>query len=326
MKRARIVGTGSYAPSKVLTNFDLEKMVDTSDEWIVERTGIKERRIASEGENTSDLSYKASIIALEEAGIKGGDLDLIIVATVTPDMFFPATACLLQDRLETTGIPAYDLSAGCAGFIFALGMADQAIRCGWARKVLVVGAEILSRIMNFKDRTTCVLFADGAGATVLVAEEGDRGILSVHLGSDGKNGHLIHIPGGGTAIPASHDSIDKGLHFIRMQGNEVFKLAVRVMGDVAVKALETNGYTPSDVSLLIPHQANLRIITACAKRLGIPMDKVYVNIEKYGNTSSASIPMALDEAVKEGRIKDGDLILMTSFGAGLSWGSALVRW
>ncbi len=328
MKRtiSRIVGTASYAPKKVLSNHELARMIDTSDEWIVERTGIRERRIAADGENTSDLAYNASRKALDEAGVEGGELDLIIVATVTPDMFFPATACLLQDRLEARGRPAFDLSAGCAGFIFALSMADQAIRGGTARRVLVVGAEVLSRILNFEDRATCVLFADGAGAAVLVADQGDRGIISTHMGSDGGNGYLIHIPGGGAAQPATHESIDKKLHYIRMQGNEVFKLAVRAMGDVSLKALRQNGLGPQDLALLIPHQANLRIITACAKRLGIPMEKVYVNIDRYGNTSSASIPMALDEAVREGRLVEGDLLLLTSFGAGLSWGAALIRW
>lgn len=324
--RARIVATGSYAPKKVMTNEELEKLVETSDEWITERTGIKERRIAADGETTSELAYLASRQALEEAEIKGSDLDMIIVATVTPDMFFPATACILQDRLQANGTPAFDLSAGCAGFIYALAVAEQYLRRGAAKKILVVGAEILSRILNWQDRITCVLFADGAGATVLVAEEGERGILSTHLGSDGAYGHLICIPGGGSAEPATHESIDKGRHYIRMQGNETFKLAVRVLGDISLAALKQNNIQASDLALLIPHQANLRIITACAKRLGVPMEKVYVNVERYGNTSSASIPLALDEAVKAGRIKENDLVLLASFGAGLSWGSALVRW
>ena len=324
--RARIVATGSYAPKKVMTNEELAKLVETSDEWITERTGIKERRIAADGETTSELAYLASRQALEEAEIKGSDLDMIIVATVTPDMFFPATACILQDRLQANGTPAFDLSAGCAGFIYALAVAEQYLRRGAAKKILVVGAEILSRILNWQDRITCVLFADGAGATVLVAEEGERGILSTHLGSDGAYGHLICIPGGGSAEPATHESIDKGRHYIRMQGNETFKLAVRVLGDISLAALKQNNIQASDLALLIPHQANLRIITACAKRLGVPMEKVYVNVDRYGNTSSASIPLALDEAVKAGRIKENDLVLLASFGAGLSWGSALVRW
>lgn len=324
--RARIVATGSYAPKKVMTNEELEKLVETSDEWITERTGIKERRIAADGETTSELAYLASRQALEEAEIKGSDLDMIIVATVTPDMFFPATACILQDRLQANGTPAFDLSAGCAGFIYALAVAEQYLRRGAAKKILVVGAEILSRILNWQDRITCVLFADGAGATVLVAEEGERGILSTHLGADGAYGHLICIPGGGSAEPATHESIDKGRHYIRMQGNETFKLAVRVLGDISLAALKQNNIQASDLALLIPHQANLRIITACAKRLGVPMEKVYVNVDRYGNTSSASIPLALDEAVKAGRISENDLVLLASFGAGLSWGSALVRW
>ena len=323
--RARIVATGSYAPKKVLTNEELERLVDTDDSWIVERTGIKERRIAVEGETTSDLAYNASQQALERAGVGAGQLDLIRVATVTPDMFFPATACLLQDRLAAKA-PSFDLSAGCAGFIYALAMADQAIRSGQANKVLVVGAEVLSRIINWQDRSTCVLFADGAGACLLAAEKGDRGILSTHLGSDGSNGRLIHIPGGGSAQPVTQESLDKGLHYIRMQGNETFKLAVRILADISLAALKHNNVDISELSLLIPHQANLRIISACAKRLRMPMERVYINVDRYGNTSSASIPLALDEAVQEGRIEEEALVLLASFGAGLSWGSALINW
>lgn len=323
--RARILATGSYAPKKVLTNEDLERVVETSDSWIVERTGIKERRIAADGEATSELAYNASQQALERAGVKAGQLDLIVVATVTPDMFFPATACLLQEKLGASA-PAYDLSAGCAGFIFALAMADQAIRSGGANKVLVVGAEVLSRIINWQDRGTCVLFADGAGACLLAGEKGDRGVLSTHLGSDGSKGHLIHIPGGGSARPASKESLDEGLHSIRMLGNETFKIAVRVLADISLAALKHNNVDISELSLLIPHQANLRIISACAKRLGMPMDRVYINVDRYGNTSSASIPLALDEAVQEGQIAEEELVLLASFGAGLSWGSALIRW
>lgn len=326
MKRSRIIGTGSYVPKMVLTNFDLENMVDTSDEWIIERTGIKERRIAGKDEATSDLAYEASLRALKAAGVKAKDIDLIILATTTPDMVFPSTACLLQDRLNAKKAAAFDVSAACSGFIYALSIADKFIKEGIYKSVLVVGSEILSRIIDWSDRTTCVLFGDGAGAVVLQPTMDKRGIMSVHLHSDGSMKDLLYLPGGGSRNPASKRTIEKGLHYIKMKGNETFKIAVRNLEEVALEAIIANNLKPSDINLFIPHQANLRIIQAIAKRLNIPMDKVLVNIDRYGNTSAASIPIALDEAVNEGRLKEGDLILMEAFGGGLTWASALVRW
>lgn len=326
MKRSRIIGTGSYVPKMVLTNFDLEHMVSTTDEWIIERTGIRERRIAGKDEAASDLAYEASQRALKSAGLRARDIDLIILATTTPDMFFPSTACILQNRLNARKAVAFDISAACSGFIYALSIADPFIKEGLYKTVLVVGAEVLSRITDWNDRTTCVLFGDGAGAALLQPSGDKRGIVSVHLHSDGSLKDLLYLPGGGSKNPASKRSIEKGLHYIKMRGNETFKVAVRKLEDVALEAITANNLRPSDIDLFIPHQANLRIIQAIAKRLNLPMDKVLVNIDRYGNTSAASIPIALDEAVSEGRLKEGDLILMEAFGGGLTWASALVRW
>lgn len=326
MKKSRIIGTGSYVPKMVLTNFDLENMVDTSDEWIIERTGIRERRIAGKDEAASDLAYEASQRALKAAGIKPKEIDLILLATTTPDMFFPSTACILQNRLNSQKAAALDISAACSGFIYALSIADQFIKGGLYKTVLVVGAEVLSRITDWNDRTTCVLFGDGAGAAVLQPSGDRRGIISAHLHSDGSLKDLLYIPGGGSRNPTSKRSIEKGLHYIKMRGNETFKVAVRNLEEIALESLMANNLKPSDIDLFIPHQANLRIIQAIAKRLDLPMDKVIVNIDRYGNTSAASIPIALDEAVSEGRIKEGDLILMEAFGGGLTWASALIRW
>lgn len=326
MKRSRIVGSGSYVPKMVLTNFDLESMVNTSDEWIIERTGIRERRIAGKDEAASDLAYEASQRALKSSGIKAKDIDLIILATTTPDMVFPSTACLLQDRLNAKKAVAFDVSAACSGFIYALSVADQFIKEGIYKTALVVGSEVLSRITDWNDRATCILFGDGAGAVVLQASPDRRGIISVHLHSDGALKDLLYIPGGGSRNPASKKTIEKGLHYIKMRGNETFKVAVRNLEEVALEAINSNNLKPSDIDLFIPHQANLRIIQAIAKRLNLSMDKVLVNIDRYGNTSAASIPIALDEAVSEGRLKEGDLILMEAFGGGLTWASALVRW
>ncbi len=326
MKRSRIVGSGSYVPKMVLTNFDLESMVNTSDEWIIERTGIRERRIAGKDEAASDLAYEASQRALKSSGIKSKDIDLIILATTTPDMIFPSTACLLQDRLNAKKAVAFDVSAACSGFIYALSVADQFIKEGIYKTALVVGSEVLSRITDWNDRATCILFGDGAGAVVLQASLDRRGIISVHLHSDGALKDLLYIPGGGSRNPASKRTIEKGLHYIKMRGNETFKVAVRNLEEVALEAINSNNLKPSDIDLFIPHQANLRIIQAIAKRLNLSMDKVLVNIDRYGNTSAASIPIALDEASSEGRLKEGDLILMEAFGGGLTWASALVRW
>lgn len=326
MTRSKILGTGSFAPEKVLTNRDLERMVDTSDEWITERTGIKERRIADDGTVTSDLAFEAGKRALESAGVDPLEIDLIIVATATPDMIFPATGCIVADRLGAKKAAAFDISSACAGFTFALATADAYLRSGIYRRVLVIGAETISKIVDWTDRNTCVLFGDGAGAAVLGTADDGSGILSTHLHSDGSMADMLCIPGGGSKNPASRSSLDEGLHCIKMRGNETFKVAVRALEEVVVEALKHNGLKPSDIDLLVPHQANLRIIQATAKRLRMPMDKVMLSLEKYGNTSAASVPMALDQAVKEGRVTPGKLVMLESFGGGLSWASVLIRW
>jgi 3-oxoacyl-[acyl-carrier-protein] synthase-3 len=324
--RSRIISIGSYLPERVLSNYDLEEMVDTSDEWITERTGIKERRIADENQAASDLAFEASKIALDRAGLEAGDIDMIIVATITGDMPFPSTACFLQNRLGASRAVGFDINATCSGFLYALYIADGFIRSGMHRKILVVGAEVLSKFTDWKDRTTCVIFGDGAGAAIVESTSEDRGILSMSINSDGSMWELINIPGGGSRNPASTDTLKKGLHSIRMKGNETFKVAVRTLEDVALKTLADNNMDPSQLSLLVPHQANLRIIQATAERLNLPMEKVFVNLERYGNTSAASIPIALDEALTSGRIKDGDYILLEAFGGGLTWASALIKW
>ena len=301
-------------------------MVDTSDEWITERTGIKERRIADESQAASDLAYEASKAALERAGLKADDIDLIIVATVTGDMPFPSTACILQDKLGAVNAVGFDINATCSGFLYSLYIADSLIKSRMHKRILVVGAEVLSRITDWEDKTTCVIFGDGAGAVIIEPTEEDRGILSMHINSDGRMWELLHMPGGGSRNPASIDTIKKKLHYIKMKGNETFKVAVRTLEDLVVKTLDENKLDASRLSLLIPHQANLRIIQATADRIGIPMDKVIVNIERYGNTSAASIPIALDEAVRTERIRDGDYILLEAFGGGFTWASALIRW
>lgn len=326
MKRSRIISTGSYAPEKILTNFDLEKMVETTDEWITERTGIKERRIVNGNQTASDLAYEASKVALERASLKAGDIDLLITATITGDMPFPSTACILQDKIGAKNAAAFDLNAACSGFLYGLYVADSFIRSGMHKRILVVGTEVLSTITDWEDRTTCVLFGDGAGAVVVEPTEEDRGIISMSINSDGGMWELLYMPGGGSRYPSSKDSVEKKLHFIKMKGNETFKFAVRTLEDLVVRILEENKLKPSQLTLLIPHQANLRIIQATADRLGIPMDKVLVNLDKYGNTSAASIPIALDEAVSKGRIKDGDYILLEAFGGGITWASALIKW
>ena len=327
MPSARIVGTGSYVPARVLTNADLEKLVDTSDEWIVTRTGISERHIASDDEATSDLAYHAARAALEAAGLDAGDLDMILVATATPDMFFPSTACILQDRLGARRAGALDISAACSGFIYGTAVANGLIRAGTARTVLLLGAETLTKVVNWQDRNTCVLFGDGAGAVVLRADEGERGVLSVHLYADGSKGSLLILPGGGSRHPMSQAVLDAGLTKIQMNsGNEVFKLAVRAMEDAALTALKQNGYDVGDVDFIVSHQANMRIISALGQRLGLPDHKVIMNLQKVGNTSAASIPLALDEAVRDGRVKAGHLVLLCAFGGGLTWASSLIRW
>ncbi|WP_136524891.1 beta-ketoacyl-ACP synthase III [Geomonas ferrireducens] len=326
MIRPRITGTGSAVPEKVLTNFDLEKMMDTSDEWIVTRTGIRERRIAAEGEYTSTFAIAAAEKALAAAGVKAEEIDLIVVGTLTPDFPFPATACIIQQAIKATNAFCFDLSAACSGFIYALSTADKFIRSGQVKKALVIGAEVLSRIVDWSDRNTCLLFGDGAGAVVLEAQEGDHGVLSTHMHSDGNYWEILYQKGPGSRKPATHQSVDDKLVYLTMQGNEVFKLAVRAMGEVAQEALEANGLTPDDVTLFIPHQANQRIVDSVGKRLGITRERVFVNLDRYGNTSAASIPIALDEAARAGRLKEGDLLLLDAFGGGLTWGSALIRW
>ena len=326
MTKTKIVSTGSYLPEKVLTNYDLEKMVETSDQWITERTGIKERRIANENQTASDLAYEASKVALGRADLNAEDIDLIITATVTGDMPFPSTACILQDKLGAKKAAAFDINAACSGFLYSLYVADSFIRSGMHKKILVVGTEVLSKITDWEDRTTCILFGDGAGAVIVEPTTEDRGIISMSINSDGSLWDLLHMPAGGSKIPASRESVDNKLHFIKMRGNETFKLAVRALEDLVIRILEENKLDPSQISLLIPHQANLRIIQATADRLGIPMEKVLINIDKYGNTSAASIPIALDEAVTSERVNDGDYILLEAFGGGLTWASALIKW
>lgn len=324
--QAGIWGVGAAVPERVLTNADLEAMVDTSDEWITTRTGIKERRIAPEGMATSDLAVQAAERALASAGVAAAELDLVIVATITPDMFFPATACLVAERLGARGVPAFDLSAACSGFIYGLDLASQGIKTGRYRRVLIVGAELLSRVTNFNDRSTCVLFGDGAGAAVLGPVAPEYGLLGAHLGADGAGGDKLCIPGGGSRQRLTDEALERGDQYIHMAGNEVFKFAVRIMGEAAARVLEQAGLTPADIDLLIPHQANIRIIEAAQRRLDLPPERVFVNVEKYGNTSAASIPLALAEAVEGGRVKDGDVLVLVGFGAGLTWGAAALRW
>ena len=326
LKRSRIISTGAYAPERILANSDLEDMVDTSDEWITERTGIRERRIAAPHQASSDLAFEASKTALERSGLKAEDLDLIIVATISGDMPFPSTACFLQDKLGAVNAAAFDVNATCSGFLYALHIADGFIKSGLHNRILVTGSEVLSKITDWDDRTTCVIFGDGAGAVILEPTEEDRGILSTNIKSDGRMWELIHVPGGGSRNPASTDTIDQRLHYIKMKGNETFKVAVRTLEDIAMKTLEENNLDPSSLSLLIPHQANLRIIQATAERLKLPLEKVMVNLDRFGNTSAASIPIALDEALTSGRIKEGDYILLEAFGGGLTWASALIKW
>lgn len=326
MLKSKIIATGSYAPEKRLTNSDLEKIIDTSDEWITERTGIKERRIASKNQSTSDLAFEASKNALKKAGLKAKEIDMIIVGSVTGDMPLPSTACLLQYRLDAKNAVAFDVNAACSGFIYGLSIADSFIKAGAHKRILVVGAEILSKFIDWEDRTTCILFGDGAGAAILEQTTGDSCILSTHIYSDGSFWEFIHLPGGGSKNPPSKENLEKRLDYIKMKGNETFKVAVKTLENIVVETLEKNNLKPSQLSLLIPHQANLRIIQATANRLGMSMDKVMINIDKYGNTSAASIPIALDEAVRMGRIREGDYILLEAFGAGLTWASALIRW
>lgn len=323
---AGIAGVGAYVPGRVLTNAELEQMVDTSDEWIRTRSGIRERRIASPEQATSDVAAAAAERALKDANVAPEEVDLVIVATNTPDMFFPATACLVQDRIGAKNAGAFDLAAGCTGFIYAMAAGSQFVATGSCRTVLVIGAETLSKITNWEDRNTCVLFGDGAGAVVLRPAPEESGILAFKLWSDGAGGPHLLMPAGGSRRPATRETVDGKQHYIHMNGREVFKFAVRIMGEAAEEVLAAAGLDKTDLDFFIPHQANIRIIDAAAKRLGLPMEKVLVNVDRYGNTSTASIPLALEEAVRSGRIKKGDHIVMVGFGAGLTWGAAAIRW
>ena len=321
-----IIGVGSYVPEQIMTNHDLEKMVETSDQWIVERTGIKERRIADKSTTTCDLAVKAAQQALEDAKVAPEEIDLIIVATVTPDMVFPAAACIVQDRIGAVNAAAFDLSAGCSGFVYGLTVGSQFISSGLYKKVLVIGAETLSKIMDWTDRNSCILFGDGAGAAVISEVEDGYGILGVELGADGSGGESLHMPAGGSKMPATMETVEQRLHYIKMSGNEVFKFAVKAMGEAAIKALDRAEVDCTEIDFLIPHQANMRIIQSAAKRLKVPMEKVMVTVDKYGNTSAASIPMALADAVKMKKIKKGDMIVLVGFGAGLTWASSVMKW
>lgn len=326
MKRARIIGTGSYLPEKVLTNAELEKMVDTTSDWIFARTGIEERRIAADGEVTSDLATKAAELALSAAGVSPEELDLIVMGTITGDYPWPATACIVQNNLGAKNSYAYDVSAACSGFVYALSCASDFIQSGRGKKVLVIGAEILSRIIDWTDRNTCILFGDGAGAVVLEAQETESGVISSHMHSDGSYLDLLYQPGFGAKNPASQQGLDERTSFLKMQGNEVFKVAVRSLTDVSNEALKVNGFSAEDVSLFIPHQANRRILEATAKRLKLTDEQCFINVNKYGNTSGATIPIAIDEAFRAGQIKEGDLLLLAAFGGGFTWGATLIRW
>ncbi len=320
-----VLGLGAYLPPKVLTNFDLEKMVDTSDEWIFTRTGIRERRIAEKGVAASDLGALASEQALKSSGIKAADLDLIIVATATPDMSFPSTGCMIQKKIGAT-CPAFDVSAACSGFVYALSVADAYVRSGSYRYILVVGSEVTSSFVDWKDRSTCVLFGDGAGAAVVGNREGGHRILASYIGSDGNYGDILKVPAGGSAIPITSDVVQKGLHYLKMEGAEVFKLAVRTMEEAVHKVCEMANLKVEQIDCLIPHQANLRILNAVSERVNIPIDKVFINVDRYGNMSAASTVVALYEAAETKKIQKNHNVVLVAFGGGLTWGSCAIRW
>ncbi len=326
MIRAKIIGTGAYAPKRILTNADLEKMVDTSDEWIQQRSGIRERHIVDESEATSDLAVNAARQALERANLMPEDIDFIVVGTTTPDMFFPTVGNIVQNRLGFRRIGSVDLLAACAGSIYSLSVGAKYIETGKYRRVLCIGAEALSRITDFTDRGTCILLADAAGAVVLEASEDGSGIIDTDLYSDGQYADLLIMPGGGARHPATHETVDARLHYAKMKGSDVFKVAVRMFVECTETILARHHLSADDIDLFIPHQANLRIIEAAAKRVGLPMEKVFVNVDRYGNTGAASVYVALEEALGAGRIKKGDTILMAAFGGGFAWGAALVKW
>lgn len=321
-----VIGTGKYVPERILDNAELEKMVETNDEWIVSRTGIRERHIAAPEQATSDLAYEASIKALAAAGLKPEELDLIIVATITPDTSFPSTACILQEKLGAKKAAAFDLSAACSGFVYSLAAATGFIQNGMYNNALVIGADTLSRITDYTDRNTCVLFGDGAGAVVLGEVAQGRGFQSFDLGAEGAGGDLLKLPAGGSRLPSSAETVENKLHFISMNGRDVFKFAVRVMGTATEEVLRKAELTKDDIDLFIPHQANIRIIQSAMQRLNLSEDRVMINVDKYANTSAASIPLALVEAYEEGRIKEGDRVVMVGFGGGLTWGGAALIW
>ena len=321
-----ITGVGSFVPENIMTNSDLEKIVDTSNEWIMDRTGIQERRIADKGVATSDLSSIAAQRAMEDANVNPEEIDLILVATITADHICPSTACMVQTQIGAINAAAFDINAGCTGFIYALSTARAFVKSGIYKKILVIGAEVISKIVNWEDRNTCVLFGDGAGACIVEACEEGFGILAEELGSDGSKGDVLIVPAGGSRQPTNKQTVEEGLNFITMDGREVFKFAVRIMEKTSKSVLEKVGLETKDLDLLIPHQANIRIIDSAIKKLELPKEKVVVNLDKYGNMSAASIPVALDEALKSKRIKKGQNILLVAFGAGLTWGGSLLKW
>ncbi|GAN32472.1 MAG: ketoacyl-ACP synthase III [Candidatus Brocadia sp. AMX2] len=325
-QRASITGIGSYVPGKVLTNYDLEKMVDTSDDWIIQRTGIRERRIVENGQITSDLATQASLRAMEDAGVSPKDLDMIITSTITPDHIFPSTSCYIQQKIGASRASAFDILAACAGFIYAMSIGQSFVNSGAMETVLVVGAECLSKITDYTDRSTCVLFGDGAGAVIIQKSSTKHEILSTSLAADGSQADILIMPGGGAKNPASLASVQQRNHYIQFKGKEVFKLAINNITNLIIETVTKNGLGLEDIDLIIPHQSNLRIIEATMEKLGLPMEKAFVNIDKYGNTSSASIPIAIDEARKEGRLSKGDIVMLVAFGGGLTWGSSVIRW
>lgn len=325
-QRASITGIGSYLPDKVLTNYDLEKMVDTSNDWIIQRTGIKERRIVENGVTTSDIATQAALRAMEDAGVSPKDLDMIITSTITPDHIFPSTSCYIQEKIGATRACAFDILAACAGFIYAMSIGQSFINSGAMKTVLVVGAECLSKITDYTDRSTCVLFGDGAGAVIIQRNPVKHEILSSSLAADGSEADVLIMPGGGARNPASLESVQQRLHYIQFKGKEVFKLAINNITNLILETTRENGLTLDDIDLIIPHQSNLRIIEATMEKLGLPMEKAFVNIDKYGNTSSASVPIAMDEARKQGRLRKGNIVMLVAFGGGLTWGSSVIRW
>ena len=324
--KASITGVGSFLPEKVLTNDDLSKMLDTTDEWITKRTGIKERRIVENGVAASDLAYEASLRALDDANVLPTEVDLIVTSTITPDCLFPSTSCYIQEKLGARNAGAFDLLAACAGFVYALSVAKSFVASGAMKTVLVVGAECMSKITDYTDRSTCILFGDGAGAVVVQQGNGRREIITTNLGSDGSQAELLMLPAGGSKLPASRETVESRLHYIKLRGKEVFKQAIINMVDVIIKAAAENNMRVEDIEMIIPHQSNIRIIEAAMEKLGLPREKAYVNINRYGNTSSASIPIAIDEIEKENLLKPGDTALLVAFGGGLTWSSSIIKW